>query len=129
VEAGKAAAIDERVWEKFKRFNFTKDEYKTAVGAAFSFTGLRLDAADGRWDSCIRAAKERVIGLIDKAGIQSSKDKLLVGHYNHLPKLKELLELPAQPEAAALGEAANRAEPRDEGHGGRRQVNPSAKII
>lgn len=66
-----------------------------------------------------------MIGFIDKAGIPSSEDKLLVGHYNHLPKLKELLGLPAQPEAAALGEATNRADPREFGTRGMGGVGKS----
>jgi hypothetical protein len=116
VAAAKAAAIKERVWVDFKRFEISEDQYKQAVDAAFNFTGLRLEAVDGMWDRCIYSAKRELISLIDKVekGNRISDDKLLVGHHKHLPKLKELLGLQVQQEAAAGG-AAGCADPQEIG--------------
>lgn len=113
VQAARRAAIEGRVWETFKKFVRTEDEYRQVAEANTKHNGVRL-AELGWWSSCIRKVRDEVLRLLGKAkgGLRISEDELLVGQAEHLIELKRLLGLPQEgvsalggdPEAAASQE-------------------------
>jgi hypothetical protein len=96
------------VWERFERFVRTEAEYMEAVTA--SFTGVRLDACDGFWNTCIRKATKAVLELLGKVegGLRLTEEKLLVGQREHFLKLKQLLGLPIGARVSKTSEEASR---------------------
>jgi hypothetical protein len=110
VEEGKRRAIERKVWEGFKRFVWTEAEYMEAV--TFSFTGVRLDASDSFWNTCIRKATKAVLELLGKVeeGLRLSEEELLVGQREHLLSLKHLLGLLVGARASKTSEEASRTE-------------------
>jgi hypothetical protein len=108
VEEGKRRAIERKLWEGFGRFVRTEAEYMEAVTA--SFTGVRLDACDGFWNTCIRKATKAVLELLGKVegGLCLSEEEMLVGQREHLLNLKQLLGLPVMARASKTGDEASR---------------------
>jgi hypothetical protein len=108
VEEGKRRAIERKVWEGFGRFVRTEAEYVEAVTA--SFTGVRLAACDGFWNTCIRKATKAVLELLGKVegALRLSEEELLVGQREHLLNLKQLLGLPVGPGGSKTSGEASR---------------------
>jgi hypothetical protein len=84
------------VWETFKRFPMTKEEYARGITAAADFTGERLEVVGGFWDTCIMRVKESLLRLLDKVGggVRICEAGVLVGIGGHLVRMKQLLGLP-----------------------------------
>jgi hypothetical protein len=106
------------VWEGFKKFPMLREEYGRVVGAAGAFTGQRLEALDGFWDTCIWQVKKLLLRLLGKVegGLQLSEAGLLVGIDKHVTKLKQLSGVPVGleedasrvlPEGGAVGSGGN----------------------
>jgi hypothetical protein len=106
VESAKKDAAERKVWDGFKRFVRTEDEYLKAISP--SHTGLRLEALDGWWSTCIRRARDEMLRLLGKheGGVRLTEDDVLVGLHEHLVKLKRLLGVEQQREAATGGAAS-----------------------
>jgi hypothetical protein len=106
VESAKKDAAERKVWDSFKRFVRTEDEYLKAVGP--SYTGLRLEALDGWWSTCIRRARDEMLRLLGKheGGVRLTEEDLLVGQHEHLVALKKLLGVEQQGASATDGAAS-----------------------
>jgi hypothetical protein len=114
VENAKKDAAGRKVWDEFKRFVRTEDEYLKAVSP--SYTGLRLEALDGWWSTCIRRARDEMLRLLGKheGGVRLTEEDLLVGQHEHLVELKKLLGVEQQC-APAIDGAASGAGAREVG--------------
>jgi hypothetical protein len=65
-------AVEQRVWERFQHFVRTEEEYVQAADASVTYSGLRLEAFDGFWDSLIRMAWIEMFGAFGQAGRRPS---------------------------------------------------------
>jgi hypothetical protein len=102
VEKARALAVDEEVWRKFEHFVLTGEEFADAV--QHKLTGIRLEAFDGFWNTCIRQVRDSLLKLLDKGlgKVCLVEEDLLVGQHEHLVKLKALLGVPLDPCANAI---------------------------
>lgn len=92
VQKARRAAIAGQVWTGFKQFVRTEEEFVATANASTQTTGVRL-AEIGWWSSCVRKVRDEMLRMLgkEKGGILLSNDELLVGQYEHLVKVKQLL--------------------------------------
>jgi hypothetical protein len=93
VQRARESAITGCMWQTFKHFVRTEDEFRSVAEISTRHTGLKLESLDGYWDTLIYKVRDIVLGLLgsDNGGLHISEDKLLVGQDELLVELKELL--------------------------------------
>jgi Leucine-rich repeat (LRR) protein len=102
VQRARDAAIRGCVWQTFKHFVLTEDEYCHAAQVSTHHTGLKLESMDGYWDALIYEVRYEVLRLLRKldGGARISEADLVVGQQEHLVEIKELLGVPGASKAS-----------------------------